>query len=232
MTKIDKSCACVDADDDNYHHRSPKTQNVLSWEESRCFTHQEAWVQCRTASQSGWFYHQCSVCSNTHQRPHFPICCSYKRRTRHKRGTRRGSEIDGTRRITGWAAFRVPSGGSVLSHYGVIVEWRAQEGCEKNIFRCERVNVPIIFTSSSTAFWAYSMLRGSIRAIQSAEPIFERQRIRSASQTSSIWPSGSFYFELYRFTLLYRITMPSGTVFHTRGVLSIARVPTVARNSY
>ena len=84
------------------------------------------------------------MCSNTHQRPHFPICCSYKRRTRHKRGTRRGSEIDGTRRIIRCAAFRGPSGGSVLSLYGVIVEWRAQEGCEKNIFRCERVNVPII----------------------------------------------------------------------------------------
>ena len=115
------------------------------------------------------------MCTNTHQRSHFPICCSYKRRNRHKRGTRRGGEIDGTRRIIRCAAFRGPSGGSVLSLYGVIVEWRAQEGCEKNIFRCERVNVPIIKRTF------FPLPRRHFELIRCSAGVFERFKVQSLS---------------------------------------------------
>ena len=158
------------------------------------------------------------MCTNTHQRPHFPICCSYKRRNRHKRGTRRGSEIDGTRRITRCAAFRGPSGGSVLSLYGVILEWRAQEGCEKNIFRCERVNVPIIKRTF------FPLPRRHFELIRCSAGVFERFKVQSLSSndnggarrnpvvpSSNLHPSGFFFFVLYRFSMLYRISMPPGS---------------------
>ena len=119
------------------------------------------------------------MCTNTHQRPHFTICCSYKRRNRHKRGTRRGGEIDGTRRITRCAAFRGPSGGSVLSLYGVILEWRAQEGCEKNNFRCERVNVPIIKRTF------FPLPRRHSELIRCSAGVFERFKVQSRSSNDN-----------------------------------------------